>query len=610
MTAKNAILFLLLPMCQLIFAQRDTIVPIREVSVSDALLKKFSQTLSVVALNDSVIEKNGASLTSLLNYNSNIYFKENGLGMVSSPSFRGTTAQQTAVIWNGININSQLTGQTDFNTITTGNFDNIAIRAGGGSAIYGSSAIGGSVHLNNELPFTKQFTNEFRLGYGSFETYNVDYNSKASTDKASINAGISRNSSANDYRFIDTKSQYNQNGQFYNTSVNADFGYKINNVHFVKFYSQVFEGERHFSGTIASKSKSKYQDLNSRNLLEWDAFSGKIESKFKVAFLSEQYKYFEDANASIFETAKAETAVAKYDFGYHFNPGISADLVVDYTQTKGFGKQIGDHLRNIGSAAFLFKQRLSKKIDYELSVRQEVTNNYKSPFLFAVGTHFQLLRNYAVLFNASRNFRIPDFNDLYWQHLGNPNLKPENSYQAEIGQQLKFSNFLVSATAYYMDITDLIQWSPDHKGNFRPANVASVKSYGAELMLGWHRKIGSHVFDFKTNYAYTVSEDQAAKTQLTYVPVNKANTSMAYSYRKLAVSYQYLFNGQVFTLSEKYPTVKSYEVSNARIDYDFGKANSYKLGFEARNFFNENYQSILFRPMPGRNYSIFLTLKF
>jgi outer membrane cobalamin receptor len=46
--------------------------------------------------------------------------------------------QQTAVIWNGININSQLLGQTDFNTITTQDFNSIVVRAGGGSAIYGT----------------------------------------------------------------------------------------------------------------------------------------------------------------------------------------------------------------------------------------------------------------------------------------------------------------------------------------------------------------------------------------------------------------------------------------------------------------------------------------
>ena len=159
MTFKKLVLFLILFVCQFALAQNDSIQYLEEVKVSDSQLKNFSNSQSVQKLSDSIINKNQASLTSLLNYNTVIYFKENGLGMVSSPSFRGTTAQQTAVIWNGININSQLLGQTDFNTLSTRDFKNITVRAGGGSSLYGSSAIGGSIHLNNELDFSNKFTN-------------------------------------------------------------------------------------------------------------------------------------------------------------------------------------------------------------------------------------------------------------------------------------------------------------------------------------------------------------------------------------------------------------------------------------------------------------------
>jgi len=611
MTAKKPITILILLVCQYILAQHDSIVPLREVTVSDALLRKFSQTQSVAVLNDSVIAKNAASLTALLNYNAPIYFKENGLGMVSSPSFRGTTAQQTAVIWNGININSQLNGLTDFNTITTGNFDAILVRAGGGSAIYGSSAIGGSVHLGNVLRFNDQFSNALRVNYGSFNTLGVDYNLRASNEKVSAQLGLSRNSSENDYEYLDTNGKHNENGQFYNTSVNADFGVKLNNSNYIKFYTQLFEGERHFSGTIASKSKSKYQDLNTRNLLEWNSFLGKFTSKVKVAFLSERYKYFENAKTELFERSTAETVIGKYDLSYAIDTKITANLIVDYTQTKGFGQQIGENVRSIGAASFLWRHDALRWFGYEISLRKETTSNYESPFLFAVGARFNVLKSYSVLVNASRNFRIPTFNDLYWQGLGNAHLKPESSYQLEIGQRYQRKNTWASATLYYIDISDMIQWAPDeNSGNWTPSNVAEVQSYGAEFSVGWTKKIGQHTIDWKTNYGYTISEDKALKQQLIYVPVNKSTTNVAYAYRKFTASYQYLFVGQVYTPSQKFHTVKSYQVSNLGIDYDFGKVNTYRIGLLASNFLNENYQSVLQRPMPGRNYTIRLTLKF
>lgn len=113
-----------------VFGQRDSVIVLDEVVLSDAKLLHFSKGTKVRAINDSIRQKSGASLTDLLRYNSNIYFKENGYGMVSSASFRGTNAQQTAVVWNGININSQLTGQTDFNTLIPGNYDNVVVRSG------------------------------------------------------------------------------------------------------------------------------------------------------------------------------------------------------------------------------------------------------------------------------------------------------------------------------------------------------------------------------------------------------------------------------------------------------------------------------------------------
>ena len=126
-----------------VFGQRDGVIVLDEVILSDAKLLHFSKGTKVRVANDSVQEKSGSSLTDLLRYNSNIYFKENGYGMVSSASFRGTNAQQTAVVWNGININSQLTGQTDFNTLIPGNYGDVVVRSGGGSVQYGSGAVGG-----------------------------------------------------------------------------------------------------------------------------------------------------------------------------------------------------------------------------------------------------------------------------------------------------------------------------------------------------------------------------------------------------------------------------------------------------------------------------------
>jgi vitamin B12 transporter len=610
MIFRKLYLFLFFCICQSALAQYDSIHNLKVVEISDLQLKDYSDSQSVLKLTDSIINKNQSSLTSLLNYNSVIYFKENGLGMVSSPSFRGTTAQQTAVVWNGININSQLNGQTDFNTITTRDFNSIAVRAGGGSSIYGSSAIGGSIHLNNTINFEEHFSNTLRLNYGSFNTYGGNYKIDASDGKFSVQVSLSRNSSDNDYDYVDADGK-NLNGQYYNTSLNAAIGYKINDANFLKLYSQVFEGERHFSLIFPSEIRTKYQDLNTRNLLEWNSFFGKFVSKVKFAALSEKYKYFGNISSNAYTFGQVRTYIGKYDLAFDSGNAIKLNAVVDFTQNKGEGSDIKNEQRNIGSASLLFKHKLTQKILYELSVRKELTNNYKSPFLFSLGTKWAASDFYTLKLNGSKNFRVPTFNDLYWQPGGNENLKPESSYQAEIGNEFRFAGFQLTLTGYYIDIKDMLRWIPNGSV-WSPQNTYKVRTYGGEALLTWSKNFGNHHLLLNGTYAYTVSEDMEKKKQLIYVPYHKATSSLSYSWKKLAVDYQCLYNGEVFTRSDNNSryNIDAYFVSNASVSYDFGNKNSRIVGFQVLNLLNENYASVESRFLPGRNFNMYLTLNF
>lgn len=610
MTLKKGILPCLLLLCQSIFAQQDSITALHEVVVTDAQLRQFSNSQSVLALNDSVIRNNRPSLTELLRYNSAIYFKENGLGMVSSAAFRGTTAQQTAVVWNGLNINSMFNGQTDFNTVPTQNFNSVSVRAGGGSVIYGSSAIGGSVHLNNELEFGRRFENRLDISGGSFDTHGMNYDLLAATDVFSVQVGVSRNVSDNDYEFPDS-GRRNTNGQFDNTSFDAGFAYKINPRNVLKAYSYFFDGERHFSLISPTETKTRYGDFNTRNLLEWTGSYGRLTSTAKLAFMSETYKYFGTLDA-VSNYGKAETAIAKYDADYAFTEKLHLNAVAELQQTRATGSDIGAEKRQIGSFSMLLGHRVSGKFGYEIGARKEATGSYDSPFLFSGGADYRVARHYTVKMNGSKNFRIPTFNDLYWSDGGNPDLKAESSVQGEIGNEFRYKNLVLSVTGYYIDIKDMILWLPGTTASWHPVNINKVKTYGAEGILGWHAKIGTQRLSATATYAYTVSKNKETGYQLIYVPYHKATAALGYSLKRLAFDVQWLFNGKVFTRSDNNPryTIEPYSVTNAGAGYTFGKTRTAKLGARILNLFDENYQVVAGRPFPGRNFNLYLNLNF
>ncbi|CAN1565597.1 BtuB Outer membrane cobalamin receptor protein [Flavobacteriaceae bacterium] len=615
MTLRKLIVSFFVLLCQLISAQNDSITNLKEVVVSDRTLYTNNKSQSIQVLNDSVINKNQSSLTDVLKFNSVLYFKEYGRGMLSTVSFRGTTASQTAVIWNGINVNSQLNGSADFNTFTAPDFNSISIKAGGGSVSYGSGAIGGTVHLTNNLVFKNKFENDLRLDYGSFNTIGVNYKMTVSNKKWSTQVGFSRNSSDNDYDYVglytwDGMQRKNENGQYATTNLFANVGYKIKPNSVLTFYSQTSNTDRNLSLISESDSKTKYVNTFSRNLLEYSEINENFSSNYKIAYLTEQYQYFENIDNKDFSFGNSESLIAKADFGYQLLESVRLNGILDYNRTKGFGESFGDNTRHIGAIAIKAVHQYGEKWQNELGFRKEVSSDYDSPLLFSLGSVYKFNSFYNLKINLSRNFRIPTFNDLYWETGGNPNLKPENSYQAEVGNVFKYKKFTLSETIYFMKISDMIRWVPSSGSNWSPENTDRVNSYGSETILGWSNSFGKNNLALNASYAYTRSEDLETGEQLIYVPYHKFNSNLSYSYSNWTATYQFLFNGAVSTPSAKYNLVKEYWVSNLGVYCNLGTKYTYKIGLQTLNVFNEQYQSISQHIMPGRNFLINLTLNF
>ncbi|MFP9113235.1 TonB-dependent receptor plug domain-containing protein [Flavobacterium sp. RHBU_3] len=589
-------------------AQQDTIA-LKEVVISDTQLHDFAKTQSVQQLSDSTIARSGASLTALLLNNSAIYFKENGPGMVSSPSFRGTSAQQTAVVWNGININSQLNGQTDFNTLNARDFTEVAVKAGGGSVVYGSSAIGGSVHLDNKLLFNKHFNNELRADGGSYDTYGLNYKLDAGTENFSAGLSLSRNGSDNRYKYPGYNT-YNDNGQFYNTSLNSALGFKLNNKNILRLYNYVFDGERHFSRTLAAPSKSLYNDTNTRHLLEWTGLYGKFTSRVKAAYLYEYFKYHESYTSPTYSYGKVQTIVGRYDALYQFNPKMKLNGIADLTSNHGIGSSFGNNTRTTFSGALLWSHAVTDKFQYEGGLRQESGNVYSSPLLFSAGARYTVNPLYSIRINGSRNFRAPTFNDLYWESTGNKNLKPEHSYQAELGNMFEYKNVKLGITGYYIRLQDMLRWVPGTDGVWRPENLDKAKSYGAETTLSYQKAFGPHHINLDASYSYTVSKKDGSNAQLMYVPKHRAVATAAYAYNRFSVYYRQLFTGKVYYTTDNSAGIDHYNVSGIGAQYTFKVIKGLSVGAQANNLYNEHYMNVASRPMPGRNYTMYLIFKF
>ena len=159
------------------------------------------------------------------------------------------------------------------------------------------------------------------------------------------------------------------------------------------------------------------------------------------------------------------------------------------------------------------------------------------------------------------------------------------------------------------------------KGFFSPRNIKSVHAYGVELKanLAW-QFVKDWYLDLNGSYSWTPSinegekmspADQSVGKQLSYVPKHSASLTGRLSWKTWSFLYKWAFYSERFTMSSNDYTLTGhlprYYMSNISLE----KVQKFKpvdisLKLAVNNLFNEDYLSVLSRPMPGINFEFFI----
>lgn len=575
----------------------------------DNQFNKVGKTAKISNLNSEQILENPTSLSDLLRFQSNIYIKENGRGATSSPSFRGTGAQRTAFVWNGINVNSIFLGQGDINNLNLLSYENIGIKFGGGSVIYGSGAIGGSIHLNNTLDFNKGFHGSLFSEYGSFETLNSTITAKYSNEKLSFSFSANHSKSDNDYEVAEKKF-INRNGEYQNTGFNLGLAYKINNNNEFYWQSQHYESNQHYPIFDENQTKTKYLVQTFRSLAGWKLNSSKVKNDLKLVYLEDNFQYFGDINKAKSSGGIGKQYIVRNDLDYFVSNKSSFNLISEYQYNQGEGYQSGiqNPKRNQVNLSLLYRDENIEKFYWELGAKYDFVEGYESPFLFSASGKYKINNWYQTSINISRNFRAPTFNDLFWMPGVNPDLRAETSYQAEMSHYFSYKNFKLGITPYYIKMKDMIQWIPMTSAIWSPVNVAKVDAYGLETELSFLKKWKNHQFKSQFSYSHTKSINLETKNQLSYVPLHQINFNTDYQYKIFGLFFQALYNSKRFTDDDASKFLEDYLVLNAGISINPIK--NIEIGFKVNNVTNQIYETVNYYFMPKRNYAVSLRLNF
>lgn len=320
---------------------------------------------------------------------------------------------------------------------------------------------------------------------------------------------------------------------------------------------------------------------------------------------------------------------------WYFNAGISAHQQFVRSEDKNIILQDGNkgivgydkgRIELSGSASV--KWQPIDRMGMSVVLREDMYGDKWAPLIPALFIDGVISRkgNVMVRASVSRNYRFPTLNDLYFLPGGNPELKNEHGFSYDAGVSFDTGkhglfNLRTSATWFDSYIDDWIIWLPTTKGFFSPRNVKKVHAYGIEVKGDLSvQPAKDWLIDLNASYSWTPSinegekmspADKSVGKQLPYVPRHSASLTGRLTWKTWAFLYKWAFYSQRYTMSSNDYTLTGYLpeyfMSNISLEKSLNfKPADVQLKLAVNNLFNEDYLSVLSRPMPGINFEFFV----
>jgi len=568
-------------------------------------------------------------LNEVLRENAGLYLKNYGNGQLSSITIRGTSAAQTDVLWNGIKLNSPSLGQVDFSLFNMGMGDQLEF-----GGISKSGNVGGFINLKNDTYVDSGFFLVANVGFGSFNTIRTYGKAKYGNGKFSGITRLAYLSSDNDYSYRNSfKAGYPKekltNSKVQLLSFMQQFNAIFNEQNTLLFSVWMTDAQRQLPPVISkTNSKEAQSDYSLRSGLTWNGKFRRINTVLSSAFIHDFIHY---KNPEIYLDEKSTMEAFRNNFTISLDSirrfSFSAELGYDFESAKVVSYRTTRN-RSIGKFLASVKYEPVKELLVQLSFREHIYSKTFSPFSPSLAVNFtkrfsdgQSITTHAI---ASRNFRFPTLNDLYWVPGGNPNLKTEKSFDGEVGLQFQRTRkiyLLFKANYFGKYIDNWIQWTSN--GTYwEPQNVKRVLINGLELsarLEGPFRFNREFNLALNMNYTYTRAQnldalssfDQSKGKQLIYVPVHLANALLHLEFKKYYLRISNTYTDAVFIATDNSQKLKGYYLLDLEIGKDFIFAAKYEMGFAFRinNVTGIEYQNVAQRPMPGRNFEGTIRIK-
>lgn len=492
--------------------------------------------------------------------------------------------------------------------------ERIEVLKGGGSALYGTDAVGGVINviLKKGSDLGSHVTVRAAGGSWNSEQYGITASGSSETGLGLFIAANKERRGDYKYKNKNGDDKTMKNSGYDDQSVIIKLDQKIggDSCLTVNYEHINADGGSPFGSYGESDSHKR---LTNNVSLRYDWNEESAANGYVQVYKNYQHAFFRSiAPWSKSDFTDTTTGIeAQQNFKFSERDELTAGLEYYKTTVDNAGLYTGE--RDINNKAVFAENRWQMGNGWQLNtgLRYDKHSRYGSEFTPKVSVNKKFDEDSNIYLSWGRVFNAPTTDDLYWNQLGmygNPNLNPEKGNVWTLGGNTKLNEkTALSASVFYSDIKDAIDWV-EMENYYQVINVNKEKRRGMEVSLN---------HDFDANFSGYLS--------YSYVQV-KQNTGAGYAKDTFAkpniyrAGMKYKNEQWIFTLNanavsgqakEKF-TDSSYLTLDLGAQYMLNK--NAKLFINGYNLTNERYAEYGGRydngtgeaqyPMAGRSFII------
>ncbi len=574
-------------------------------------------------LEASAWEAAGATTAAeVLEARTGLWVRRYGSGGLAAVSLRGAAATQTLLLVDGHRVADPQSGLLDLTLLPSVLLEAVEVVHGPATALYGSGAMGGVVHLHTLRP-RERLGARAAVRVGAFGERSLGVVMQGGKGRIAAVAAAERSLATGDYPYPNPlpppKTRRREGADRQMTTL---FG-KVR-------YENAWRFEGTFWATAAHRSLpgpgnappiDAWQTDHAQRLLlgAWRAIP---KGRFTLGghYQHTRLQYF-NTYAQQQDTARTYTlsfsGMLEQALGRRWAMALSAETRWEQAALRGGvnGRAGALALQGNGHVGPFWLYPALRLDGYATRAQHFQTLSPQLGFNLALRAQRLHLKG-----QIGRTFRAPTLGERFYMPGGNPHLRPERGWTLEAGLLLHPPKFSLELTAFYTALVDQIVWYPALVAPglqlWKPVNVGRVHTHGLEASLATEAIAwGPVVLQGGSFYTYTRAEDRSYRAspafghQLRYVPLHQLKAFGEIQWAGLRIGLQGRYTGRRYLTTDETQALRPYLIVDGYLRWE--QALCYvrlALGLSVENLTNYPYEVVRFYPMPPRQVRVQLRI--